>query len=71
MTQPSIKTIGIEELSIILHKAVPSIRSDICRRPDRLPPRIKMPGSSRMIWLESDVVEWINQNRLQPKQSNE
>jgi predicted DNA-binding transcriptional regulator AlpA len=70
MTQTSIKTIGIEELSAIIHKAVPSIRADICRRPERLPPRIKIPSSSRLLWLESDVVEWLNQNRLQPKESS-
>jgi predicted DNA-binding transcriptional regulator AlpA len=59
----SIKTIRIDELSWILRRAESSIRSDICRKPESLPPRIKMPGSSRLLWLESDVLEWLKSNR--------
>ena len=61
------KTLGIDDLSTILRRAVPSIRADICRKPESLPPRIKMPGSSRLLWLESDVFKWLAANRSEPR----
>jgi len=59
----SIKTIGVDGLSKILLRAGSSIRADVCRKPESLPPRIKMPSSSRLLWLESDVLEWLESNR--------
>lgn len=59
----ALKTLGVAELSVLIHRAVPSIKSDLTRKPESLPPRIKMPGSKRLLWLEHDVIEWLQMCR--------
>jgi len=59
----TIKTIGVEELSALLRRAVETIRSDARRRPETLPPRIVIPGTSKLLWLEEDVLAWIKEHR--------
>ncbi|NBT76566.1 MAG: hypothetical protein EBT15_11515 [Betaproteobacteria bacterium] len=31
--------------------------------PETLPPRFKIPGSNRVMWLEADVLAWIEEQR--------
>jgi hypothetical protein len=59
----TIKTMGVEELSTLLRRAVETIRSDARRRPETLPPRIVIPGTSKLLWLEEDVLTWIKEHR--------
>lgn len=54
-----IKTLGVQELAALIHRAVPTIKSDVNRKPDSLPPRVLIPGSKKLVWLESDVAEWL------------
>lgn len=59
----TIKTIGVEELSALLRRAVETIRSDARRRPETLPPRIVIPGTTKLLWLEEDVLAWMKEHR--------
>ena len=59
----SIKTIGVDELSTLIFRAVPTIKNDLYRKPNSLPPRIVMPGSKKLVWLESDVIDWMEKCR--------
>jgi hypothetical protein len=59
----TIKTMGVEELSVLLRRAVDTIRSDARRRPDTLPPRIVIPGTTKLLWLEEDVANWMKEHR--------
>lgn len=59
----SIKTLGVEEMAVVLRRAVETIRSDASRRPETLPPRIIIPGTSKLLWLEDDVIEWMKDHR--------
>lgn len=59
----SLKTLGVDELSALIFRAVPTIKTDIYRKPTSLPPRIVMPGSKKLVWLEADVIEWLEQCR--------
>jgi predicted DNA-binding transcriptional regulator AlpA len=59
----NIKTIGVEELSALIFRAVPTIKNDLYRKPNSLPPRIVMPGSKKLVWLEADVVAWLEKCR--------
>ena len=53
------ETLGIEELSVIIRKRPGTIRVDVSRRPHTLPPRLKLPDSKRVVWLRSDVNQWL------------
>ena len=57
------KPLDINELAPILKKAVGTIYRDIKRNPRSIPTPLKIPGSSRLIWLESDVQEWLESCR--------
>lgn len=61
------KTLTAEDLAPILHRTVETIKTDARRRPQSLPPRLRIPGSSRLLWLESDVNEWLNKCRTTKK----
>ena len=57
------KLLKIDDLAKILCKSPVTIRVDVSRRPETLPPRLVMPGSNRVIWAESDVNEWLSKRQ--------
>lgn len=59
----SVKTLGVDELSCLIFRATATIKNDLYRKPNSLPPRIVMPGSKKLVWLESDVQAWMEQCR--------
>ncbi len=61
------KTLTPEDLAPLLGRAVSTIKTDVRRRPDSLPPRLRIPGSNRVLWLEEDVRKWIDRCRTAGK----
>lgn len=57
------KTLGPDDLAKILHRKESTIRTDCRRRPQSLPPRLKIPGSRRLLWLESEVSKWLREQQ--------
>ena len=51
--------VGPEYLAPLLRRSVATIKVDVCRRPESLPPRLKIPGSGKYLWLESDILTWL------------
>lgn len=51
-----------KELANILHKSEASIRSDVHRAPERLPPRVQMPNSNKLLWRRTTVHAWLIQH---------
>ena len=60
---PNPKVVGPEYLAPLIHRAVATIKSDLRRRPESLPPRLLIPGSTKMLWLETDVLDWLQSCR--------
>jgi hypothetical protein len=58
-----LKTMTIEDLAPLLHRSPKTLMRDIHRRPDSLPPRLIIPHSKRILWLEQDVKAWLNDCR--------
>ena len=52
--------LDINQLSLVIHLAVKTIRTTLVRNPTALPPRLIIPGQKRLLWLWSDVVEWYS-----------
>ena len=63
MNQPEVKTLGINELAAILHRSAKTIAAEVSKSPHKLPPRLMLPGSRKVLWLWSDVERWINEHR--------
>jgi hypothetical protein len=61
MTVPNV--VGPEYLVPLIHRTVSTIKVDARRRPDSLPPRLLIPGSAKLLWLESDVLDWLQSCR--------
>lgn len=51
------------QLAVILHKSEATVRSDVHRAPERLPPRVIMPNSHKLLWLRSSVESWLLQHQ--------
>lgn len=49
----------VEDLASRIHKSVASIRSDVTRNRQSLPPICRPPRTKRLLWREEDVAEWI------------
>lgn len=63
MTIDNIRMLRAEDLAPLLGRAASTIKTDVRRRPETLPPRFKIPGSNRVMWLEADVLAWIEAQR--------
>lgn len=55
--------IGIPELAARLNRAVATIRTQVTRQPEKLPPRFFIPGSSQVVWMLSEVLVWMTAGR--------
>lgn len=49
----------VDQLSAFLQKTVTSIRSDVTRNPQSLPPICRLPGTKRLLWRVEDVEAWL------------
>lgn len=49
----------IDDLAKILRRSPSTIRCDVTRRPETLPPPVRVPGGRRVLWREEDVQAWI------------
>jgi hypothetical protein len=60
MSLSDLKILDADDLVPILRRTAETIKTDARRRPQSLPPRLRIPGSSKLIWLEKDVLEWLD-----------
>jgi len=58
-----IEILNISQLAAMLHKSPSTVATEASTRPDKLPPRLCLPGSRRVLWLRTDVEDWINKHR--------
>lgn len=68
MSINNVKMLKAEDLAPLVGRAASTIKTDARRRPESLPPRFRIPGSNRLMWLEADVLEWINEQSKRSKQ---
>lgn len=57
------ETLGVSELAELLHKSEKTIKKDSSVAPWRLPPRVRIPGSRKCVWLRSTVVDWLQKHQ--------
>lgn len=61
------KVVGPEYLVPLVHRSVETIKVDARRKANSLPPRLKIPGSTKLLWLETDVIAWLKSCSTAPK----
>ena len=58
------KLVDIDYMAALLHKTKRTLEVDVTRRPETLPPRLIIPGSRKVLWLEADVFAWLEKCRV-------
>lgn len=51
--------IGIRELANRLYRKEATIRTQVSREPNKLPPRFPIPGSNQVVWMLATVINWM------------
>jgi predicted DNA-binding transcriptional regulator AlpA len=62
--------VGPEYIAALLHRKLSTVRVDARRKPESLPPRLQIPGVAKLLWVEADVLEWVNSLRPQAKKKS-
>lgn len=57
------QTLKASDLARLLGREESTIKADANRRPHTLPPRLHIPGTRSLLWLEEDVHAWLRQQR--------
>lgn len=61
-TMQNLQLLTLDELGAILQRSPETIRKDIRRNPDAVPPRLQLPGTRLLRWRASDVDVWLALN---------
>lgn len=56
----TIETVDLAGMAEILKRSKRSVASDASKNPHKLPPRLRLPGSRKVLWLKTDVEKWLN-----------
>ena len=54
------RLITVAELATFLGLSAATVASDVCRRPDVLPPIVRLPGHKRPLFRLSQVEAWLD-----------
>jgi len=65
MNKPHI--VGPEYIAELLGIEVSTVKIDARNKKQSLPPRLEIPGRKALMWVEEDVLMWINSFRPQVK----
>jgi len=55
----------LEDLAAILGRSPETIRRDLRRNPDAVPPRLQLPGTRLLRWRAADVEAWLERHIME------
>jgi predicted DNA-binding transcriptional regulator AlpA len=56
------RLIDLQELASLLGRSTKTIRNDLQRRPEAVPPRLLLPSTRLLRWRLVDVTAWLAQH---------
>lgn len=56
------KLLELTELAELLRRSPETIKKDLRRNPEAVPPRLQLPGTRLLRWRASDVDAWLEQH---------
>lgn len=62
-----IEIVGPEYIAKLLGVSVSTIKIDVSRKPESLPPRLVIPGRRALRWVKADVAMWLDSFRPKEK----
>jgi predicted DNA-binding transcriptional regulator AlpA len=54
--------LNIHEIAAIMQRSVETVRKDLHRNPQAVPPRVILPGTRLLRWRAEDVADWLQQH---------
>jgi predicted DNA-binding transcriptional regulator AlpA len=54
--------LDLSALSRLLGRSPETVRRDLRRNPDAVPPRVQVPGTRLLRWREADVQAWLERH---------
>jgi len=61
--------LDLEELAKLLRRSPETIKRDLRRNPEAVPPRLVLPGTRLLRWRAIDVKEWLEAHVVRGEQS--
>lgn len=61
------ETLALADVAKILHKSLSTCYTDLFRNPHRLPPRLRLPGNRKVLFLRADVEAWLSASTPEPR----
>lgn len=58
----TVPLLTLDELATILSRSPETIRRDIRRNPNAVPPRLQLPGTRLLRWRAADVEAWLDRH---------
>lgn len=56
------KLLDLTELAELLRRSPETIKKDLRRNPEAVPPRLQLPGTRLLRWRAADVDSWLGQH---------
>lgn len=56
------KLLDLTELAELLRRSPETIKKDLRRNPEAVPPRLQLPGTRLLRWRAVDVDSWLGQH---------
>ena len=56
------RLLTVDDIAHILRRSPKTVRADVTRRPETLPPRVHVPGGRKVLWRVQDVESWLERN---------
>lgn len=54
-----VSLLDLNEIARLLGRSPHTIKSDLRRNPDAVPPRLQLPGTKLLRWRQEDVEAWL------------
>ncbi len=58
------KIVGIKYICDLLNKTERTIRADIVRKPQCVPPPIIIPGTNLLLWKTDVIDDWLDKRQM-------
>jgi predicted DNA-binding transcriptional regulator AlpA len=62
---PILPLLTLDDLAAILGRSPETIRRDLRRNPDAVPPRLQLPGARLLRWRAADVEAWLIRHAME------
>lgn len=63
------KLLDLHQLAALLRRSPETIKRDLRRNPDAVPPRLVLPGTRLLRWRAIDVSKWLRAHVVRGDQS--